>query len=93
VLPDNITTWDDYTARQAAREAGEDLSSHLAGSIKPVRTRKRCPGGEAKESSLAGLLMQAIHLAGTRRGRLSQADSIREQTLLEVLTAAIRRAQ
>ena len=58
VLPDNITTWDDYTARQAAREIGEDLSVHLAGSIKPVRARKRRPVGELKESSLAGLLMQ-----------------------------------
>jgi hypothetical protein len=92
VLPENITTWDDYAARQAAWETGEDLSGHLAGSIKPVHTRKRRSVSEAKESSLAGLLMQAIHLAGTRRGRLSQAESIREQTLLEVLTAAIRRA-
>jgi hypothetical protein len=48
---------------------------------------------EAKESSLAGLLLQAIQLAGTRRGRLAQAESIREQTLLEVLTTKIRRAQ
>jgi hypothetical protein len=63
----------------------------LAGSIKPAR--KRGPGGEAKESSLARLLMQAIHLAGTRRGRLSQAERIREQTLLEVLQAAMRRAR
>jgi hypothetical protein len=93
VLPDNITTWDDYTARQAARETGEDLAGQLAGSIKPAHARKRRHGGEAKESSLAGLLMQAIHLAVTRRGRLSQAESVREQTLLEVLTAAIWRAQ
>jgi hypothetical protein len=94
VQPDHLTTWDDYTARQAARETGEDLSGQLAGPIQPVRARKRRLAFEAKESSLAGLLMQAIQLAGARRGRLSQAESVREQTLLEVLTAAaIRRAQ
>lgn len=84
------TTWDDFTARRAAQDAGEELS--LAGSIKPVRAHKRRTI-EAKQASLAGLLMQAIHLAGTRRGRLSQAESVREQTLLEVLTASIRRTQ
>jgi hypothetical protein len=91
--PDHVTTWDDYTARQAARETGENPSGQLAASIKPVRARKRRPAFEAKESSLAGLLMQAIQLAGARRGRLSQAERVREQTLLEVLTATIRRAQ
>jgi hypothetical protein len=35
--------------------------------------------------------MQAIHLVGARRGRLSRAERIRERTLLEVLTEAMRR--
>jgi hypothetical protein len=65
VQPDKVPTWEEYTARQAALETGEDRQ--LAGSIKPVRARKRRTV-EAKEASLAGLLMQAIHLAGTRRG-------------------------
>jgi hypothetical protein len=88
VQPDHVTTWDEYTARQAALETGEEF----AGSIQQVRARKR-RAVEAKEASLAGLLMQAIHLAGTRRGRLSQAESVREQTLLEVLTITLRSGQ
>jgi hypothetical protein len=39
------------------------------------------------------MLMQAIHAAGARRGRLSRAERIPEQTLLEVLTEAMRRAR
>ena len=87
--PDKVTTWEEYSARQAARETGEEFGGQP---VKQTRARKRRTG-EAKEASLAGLLLQAIQLAGTRRGRLSQAESIREQTLLEVLTATIRRAQ
>jgi hypothetical protein len=80
--PDHETTWDEF----AARRAGEDLAA--------PRTRPPLPKRpEAKESSLSALLMQAIHLAGARRGRLSRAERIREQTLLEVLTEAIRRAR
>ena len=77
--PDRVTTWDEFTARKAARETGEEPA------IQPKPKRQ--------EPALSVVLMQAIHLAGTRRGRLSQAESVREQTLLEVLTAAIRRAQ
>ena len=87
--PEKVTTWDEYTARQAARETGEELGAQP---VKQTRARKRRTG-EAKEASLAGLLLQAIQLAGTRRGRLSQAESIREQTLLEVLTDAMRRVR
>jgi hypothetical protein len=64
----------EYTARQTAIETGEGLGSP----IQPVRARKRWPV-EAKESTIARLLLQAIHLAGTRRGRLSQAAIRRAQ--------------
>jgi hypothetical protein len=77
VQPDHVT-WDEFTARQA-RETGE------AGSIQPP------PRREARESSLSALLLQAIHAAGARRGRLSRAERIREQTLLEVLGETMRR--
>ncbi|HKD45152.1 MAG TPA: hypothetical protein VKD24_05800 [Candidatus Angelobacter sp.] len=77
------TTWDEFTMRQAVRETGEDLES-----LQPSR-----PQREARESSLSAVLMQAIHVAGARRGRISQAERIREQTLLEVLTEAMRRAR
>jgi hypothetical protein len=46
---------------------------------------------DAKEASLADLLLQAIDLASTQRGRISQAEKVREQTLMEVLAAAINR--
>jgi len=81
--PNHVTSWDEFTARQTAREADEDL-------VESIQPRKQ---PEAKQSSLATLLMQAIHLAGTRRGRLSRAERIREQTLLEVLTETMRRAR
>jgi hypothetical protein len=35
--------------------------------------------------------MEAIHLAGARRGRIPRAERIREQTLLEVLSETLRR--
>jgi hypothetical protein len=76
--PDHISTWDEFTLRQA-RENGE------AEPVQPPRRR------EAKEPSLSALLMQAIHLAGARRGRFSRAERIRERTLLEVLSEAMRR--
>jgi hypothetical protein len=79
----NHLTWDEFSARQAARETGEDPES-----IQPSRPRR-----EANESSLSAVLMQAIHLAGARRGRISRAEHIRQLTLLEVLTEAMRRAR
>jgi hypothetical protein len=39
------------------------------------------------------VLLEAIHLAATRHGRLSRAERIREMTLLEVLSQAMRRAR
>jgi hypothetical protein len=78
--PDRLN-WDDFTAREEAREAGGDPAS-----IQPSRQRP-----EAKESSLSTLLMEAIHEAGARRGRISRAERIREQTLLEVLGETMRR--
>jgi hypothetical protein len=75
------TSWDEFTARKAAPETSEEPDSQL----KPLAGNKR------QGHSLASLLLQAIQLAGTRRGRLSQAERIREQTLLEVLTTSMRR--
>ena len=79
--PDHTTTWDDFTARKAVEDAQ---------SIPAARGRQRRP---AKASALSALLLEAIQVAGARRGRLSQAERVREQVLLEVLTAAIRRAR
>jgi hypothetical protein len=69
--------WDDFTARQTAPETGEEPARPM-----PLAENKR------QEPSLSNVLLQAIHLAGARRGRLSQAERIREATLLEVLTNA-----
>jgi hypothetical protein len=84
VPPNNPITWDEFTTRQA----GEDLADPRTEIQPPPRKRP-----EAKESSLSAALMQAIHLAGTRRGRISRAERIREQTLLEVLSETMRRAR
>jgi hypothetical protein len=79
VQPDRVTTWDEFTARRTAPETGEEPA------IQPKPKRQ--------EPSLSTVLMQAIHLAGTRRGRISRAERIREQTLLEVLSVAMRSAR
>jgi len=81
--PNSAPTWDEFTARQAVRETGEDLES-----IQPSRQRR-----ETKESSLSAVLIEAIHVAGTRRGRIARAERIREQTLLEVLSETMRRTR
>jgi hypothetical protein len=78
--PDQIT-WGDFTARQAALETGEEPEP------RPAARNKR------QEPALAALLMQAIRVAGARRGRLSQAERIRERTLLEILTEVMRSAR
>jgi hypothetical protein len=84
VQPDPVTTWEEFTARRER----EDLPDPRTGI--PPTPRKR---PEAKGTSFSALLLEAIHLAGARRGRLSRAERIREQTLLEVLTEATRRAR
>jgi hypothetical protein len=87
VQPDH---WDDFTARRTASETG-DLpaiadKSEPAGQPKLARNKRQ-------EPALSALLMQAIQLAGARRGRLSRAERIREQTLLEVLSGTMRNAR
>jgi hypothetical protein len=84
VQPDPVTTWEEFTARRA----GEDLADPRTGIQPPLPKRP-----EAREASLSALLLQAIHLAGARRGRISRAERIREQTLLEVLSETMRRAR
>jgi hypothetical protein len=83
--PDHITTWDQFTARKAAWETGEDLAE----SIQPPPHKRP----ETREASLSAVLLDSIRLAGARRGRLSRAERIREQTLLEVLSETMRRAR
>jgi hypothetical protein len=80
----NLTSWDEF----AARRGGEDLADPRAEIQPPSRRRP-----EAKESSLSAVLIQAIQAAGVRRGRISRAERIREQTLLEVLSETMRRAR
>jgi hypothetical protein len=81
VQPDDLT-WDDFTARRTAPETGEEP----AGQPKLARNKRQ-------EPSLSALLLQAIHLAGARRGRIPRAERIREATLLDVLTTTMRRAR
>jgi hypothetical protein len=74
-------TWDEFSARRAAPETGEEP----AGQPKPLAKRQ--------QPSLSALLLEAIQVASARRSRLSKAERIREATLLEVLTAAMRSAR
>jgi hypothetical protein len=79
VQPDHVATWDEFTVRRTAPETDEEPA------IQPKPKRQ--------EPALSALLMQAIHPAGTRRGRISRAERIREATLLEVLSVAMRSAR
>jgi hypothetical protein len=81
VQPDHIT-WNEFTGRRTELETGEEP----AGEPKPFAKKRQ-------ELSLANVLLQAIQVAGTRRGRLSQAERIREATLLDVLSTAMRSAR
>jgi hypothetical protein len=78
VQPDHAATWDEFSLRQAARETGEEPA---------------LPPKPKRQESLSSVLLEAIHLAGARHGRLSRAERIREMTLLEVLSQAMRRAR
>jgi uncharacterized membrane protein len=69
----------------------EALTQSIALVEKKKPGRKPKPPVEAKEVTLADVLKQAVDIAMTRRGRVAQEDAIREQTLLEVLTSAMRR--
>ena len=81
--PNSAPGWDNFTARQIMEEPDE------AAIERPGKRR-----GAAKASpSLSELLLQAIQAAGARRGRITRAERIREATLLEVLTTAIRKAR
>jgi hypothetical protein len=83
----NNSTWEEFQARKTAADSS-DLVLEPALS-KPARKHR----SEPKESTLADLLMQAVTLAGERRGRISRAESVRERTLLEVLEQTMRRAR
>ena len=82
--PDHLPGRDEFSARRAAQENGGDQSLETA----PTRTRPA-----ARTPSLAEVLLEAIQVASTRRGRLSRAERIREATLLEVLSTAMRSAR
>jgi uncharacterized membrane protein len=80
------SSWDEFQVRKAAA-APSDVALEPAVS----KPRKRRPG--AKETALADLLLEAVTLASGRRGRITRAQSVREQTLLEVLSTAMRSAR
>jgi hypothetical protein len=82
----NNSTREEFQARKAAADPPDLV-------LEPALSKPRKRRPEPKESTLADLLMQAVTLAGERRGRISRVGRIREQTLLEVLTEAIRRAR
>ena len=79
-------SWEDFQTRKAAAAPADPALEPAV--IKPRRRRS-----EPRESALADLLMQAVTLASERRGRITRAQSIREQTPLEVLQQAMRRAR
>ena len=92
----NVKSWDAFQARKAARAtdpaaAAESLTQKLAESITVARAaRKPRKPVEAKEATLADVLRQAVTLAVGRRERVTREVAVREATLLEVLTDAMR---
>lgn len=76
-------TWEEF----AERKNGGGKAAAV-----PIRRPKRKPAA-APEATVAGLLMQAVRVAIARRGRESREIAAREETLVEVLQAAIRRAE
>jgi hypothetical protein len=92
-------TWGDFQARKLAKalEGHPDaISEALTQSIAIVKDRKKPgrkpkPPVEPKEVALADLLKQALDIAMTRRGRLSNEERIREEMLLDILICARKR--
>lgn len=92
----NVTSWDDFKARKAAKETSENIEAQLEESIKQASAVKPAPRPRRKpntvaESKLGDVLRHAVQLAISRR-RASREDIAREQVLLEVLTDALRRS-
>ena len=89
----NSSPWDDaqFQVRKDAERPDDDQPDPRLEPVWHARNRKPTP--EATTVSGSDLLMQAISLAGARRGRITRAQSVREQTLLEVLQQAMRRAR
>lgn len=94
-----VKSWGDFQARKLAKALestpgalGEALTQSIALVEKKKPGRKPKPPVEAKEITLADVLKQAVDIAMSRRGRVAQEDAIREQTLLEVLASAMKRA-
>ena len=104
--PTNLKSWDAFQVRKAAKAAGElpvapvnseRLEARLTESIREAQAarshkRKPKPPVEAKPVLLADVLRQAVALAVARRERVPRDVAVREQTLLEVLTDAMRGA-
>ena len=86
----NSSTWDEFQTRKDAERPDDDQPNPR---LEPWHARNRKPASEATTGSVSDLLMQAISVAGGRRGRIARAQAIREQTLLEVLQQAMRRAR
>ena len=80
--PNSAPGWDNFTARQIMEEP-DGAAIDRQGKRRAAKT----------SPSLSALLLEAIQAAGTRRGRITRAEHIREATLLEVLTTAIRRTR
>ena len=107
--PTNLKSWDAFQARKAVKTAAgeplpappvnsERLEAKLTESIREAQARIRKPRipkppVEAKPAILADVLRQAVALAVARRERVTRDVAVREQTLLEVLTDAMRGAQ
>jgi hypothetical protein len=88
-----VQSFEEFTAARKARSEAElaSLSESLE-QPRPAR-RKRKPVAESKEASLADLLMQAVRIVNSRRGRVTQAERIREEILMDILKDAVRSAE
>jgi hypothetical protein len=82
-LPE-VPGWDEFQERKA--------SGGKAAAVPIRRPKMKKPAAsEAPPATLAELLMQAVRVAIARRGREAREIVVREETLLEVLSEAMRR--
>lgn len=94
-----VQTFEEFQAgRKRAAESDEarlaELSESQEAPPAPRKRQKRQALPKLPEQlSLADLLLQAVRLASTRKGRVPQAVLVREQTLLEVLQGALGRKE
>jgi hypothetical protein len=91
-----VQTFDEFNASRKARSEAELAEMSEAAERPAKRKRKPAASKETvppKEASVADLLLQAVRIVNSRRGRVPRDEQVREQILMDILTDAVKGAE